>query len=198
VATGEVSRIINTLINPISNDDYVIILSKWSIMKKFLISILTVIVGGAVVVILFLSLAKEGGPKYIYKGNTKREPIAIKAKEYQCSECNMDIADLNYTAELITKDGITYFFDDIGCVVLWLKDHSLKDSKIVTKTLDTNRWVDIKKAYYSRTAPSPMGYGMGAYEHNSSSRISYEEMRLLMLQGKTLHDPFVKKSLLGG
>jgi len=167
-------------------------------MKKILISILTFIVGGAVVVILFLSLAKEGGPKYVYKDNTKREPIEIKAKEYQCSECNMDIEDLNYTAELITKDGVTYFFDDIGCVVLWLKDHSPKDSKIVTKTLDTNRWIDIKRAYYSRTVPSPMGYGMGAYEHNGSGLILYEEMRLLMLQGKTLHDPFVKKSLLGG
>ncbi len=165
-------------------------------MKKFLISFLTVVVGGAIIMILFLSLANQGGPKYVYKGNTDRKPISIKPKEYLCSECNMDVEDLDYEAQIITKDGITYFFDDIGCIVLWLKSHPLKDATVMTKTLDTNKWMDVHEAWYSRTAPSPMGYGMAAYEKKEDGKISYEDMSLLMLQGKTLHDPFVKKSLL--
>jgi len=165
-------------------------------MKKFLISFMSIVLGGVVVVILFLSLAKESGPKYVYKDNTKRVPITIKSKEYQCSECNMDIEHLEYSAELITTDGITYFFDDITCVVLWHKDHKPKDPIIITQTLDTHRWIDIKDAWYTRIANSPMGYGMAAYEHKSDDLISFKEMRLLVLQGKTLHDPFVKKSLL--
>jgi hypothetical protein len=108
----------------------------------------------------------------------------------------MDIEHLQYSAELITKEGNTYFFDDISCVVLWLKDHNPKDPIIVTQTLDTHRWIDIKKAWYTRTASSPMGYGMAAYEHKRDDFILFEEMKLLVLQGKTLHDPFVKKSLL--
>ncbi|SFV63418.1 hypothetical protein MNB_SV-6-615 [hydrothermal vent metagenome] len=165
-------------------------------MKKFLISLLSIALGGAVVVILFLSLAKESGPKYVYKGNTERLPISIKPNEYQCSECNMDIKDLQYSAEIITKDGITYFFDDIACVVLWLKEHKLEDPIIITQTLDTHRWIDVKDAWYTRTASSPMGYGMASYEHKKDKLIPFEEMKLLVLQGKTLHDPFVKKSLL--
>jgi hypothetical protein len=165
-------------------------------MKKFLISFLTVVTGGAVIMILFLSLANQDGPRYIYKGNVSHQPVPLKPKEYQCSECNMDVEDLNYAAQLITDEGLTYFFDDIGCVVLWLKNHTPNKPIILTQTLDTHRWIDAKKAWYTRVAPTPMGYGLAAYEKKKEGLISYEEMKMLMLQGKTLHDPFVKKSLL--
>ncbi|MEA3492299.1 MAG: hypothetical protein U9R27_10410 [Campylobacterota bacterium] len=165
-------------------------------MKKFLISFLTVVIGGAVIMILFVSLAKQDGPRYVYKGNSQQKPIAFKPKEYQCSECNMDVEYMEYAAQIITKDGITYFFDDIGCVVLWLKNRELDGSLIFTQTLDTHRWIDANRAWYTRTASSPMGYGLAAYEEPKEKFVSYEDMRLLMLQGKTLHDPFVKKSLL--
>lgn len=166
-------------------------------MKKLLISFLTIVIGGAIVMILFISLAQQDGPKYVAKGNTTHKPITIKPKEYLCSECNMDVEHLQYQAQIITADGVTYFFDDIGCVVLWLKNHTLEDATIITMTLDTHNWIDVTKAWYTQTASSPMGYGMAAYEHKKESFISYEDMRLLMLQGKTLHDPFVKKTLLG-
>ena len=165
-------------------------------MKKFLISFLTVMTGGAVIMILFLSLANQDGPRYVYKGNVNHQPVPLKPKEYQCSECNMDIEDLNYAAQLITDEGLTYFFDDIGCVVLWLQNHTPDKPIIFTQTLDTHHWMDAKKAWYTRVAPSPMGYGFAAYEKKHEGLIPYNEMKKLVLQGKTLHDPFVKKSLL--
>ena len=165
-------------------------------MKKILMNLLTFAVVIAVIVILLLSLGSEEGGRYVYKGNTAYQAIPIKSKEYQCSECNMDVEDLDYAAQLIAKNGNTYFFDDIGCVVLWLKNHSPDTQIILTKTLDTNQWIDAKKAWYSRIAPSPMGYGFAAVEHKKKNLIEYEEMKLLMLQGKNLHDPFVKKKLL--
>ena len=165
-------------------------------MKKFMISLLSIVLAGAVIVILFLSLAKDSGPRYVYKGNTQRVPISIKPKEYQCSECNMDVEKLVYSAEIITKDGNTYFFDEISCAILWLKENSSKDLKVVTRVVDGDGWVDAESAWYTRTAPTPMGYGMAAYEKKRDGLIPFEEMKLLVLQGKTLQDPFVKKSLL--
>ncbi len=165
-------------------------------MKKFLVSFLTVVIGGAVVMILFVSLANQDGPKFIKRGNTDHKPITIQPKEYQCSECNMDVEDLAYMAEIVREDGVTYFFDDIGCIVLWLETHKLTNPTLLTKTLDTKVWIDANKAWYSRVANSPMGYGFGALEKKKEGLIDYDEMRILMLQGKHLHDPFVKKSLL--
>ena len=133
----------------------------------------------------------------MYKGNTAYQAIPLGTKVYQCSECSMDVEDLEYAAQLISKEGNTYFFDDIGCVVLWLENHSPDTEIILTQTLDTHLWIDAKKAWYSRIAPSPMGYGLAAVENKKEGLITYEEMKLLMLQGKNLHDPFVKKKLLG-
>jgi len=166
-------------------------------VKKILMNLLTFAIVVAVIVILLLSLGSEEGARYVYKGNTAHQAIPIKSKEYQCSECNMDVEELDYAAQLITKEGDTYFYDDIGCVVLWLENHSPDMQIILTQTLDTHQWIDATKAWYSRIAPSPMGYGFAAVEKHKEGLVSYEEMKLLMLQGKHLHDPFIKKKLLG-
>ena len=166
-------------------------------MKKILINILTFVIVIAVIIILLVSFGNSDGNRYVYKGNTEQKVVELKTKEYQCSECSMDIETLEYAAQIIAKNGNTYFFDDIGCVVLWLENHSYSDAKLLSKTLDTKKWIDVKKAWYSRISPSPMGYGFAALENKKDGLIDYEEMRLLMLQGKNLHDPFVKKSLLG-
>ncbi len=160
-------------------------------------NLLTIAIVITVIVILLLSLGTEEGTRYVYKGNTAHQVIPIKSKEYQCIECNMDVEDLKYAAQLISKGGDTYFFDDIGCVVLWLENHSPDTHIILTQTLDTHQWIDATKAWYSRIAPSPMGYGFAAVEKQKEGLIPYEEMKLLMLQGKNLHDPFIKKKLLG-
>ena len=166
-------------------------------MKKILINILTFAIVIAVIVILLVSFGSSDGNRYVHKGNMEYQAVDIKVKEYQCSECSMDVEELDYAAQLIAKNGNTYFYDDIGCVVLWLENHSPDTQIILTKTLDTHLWVDATKAWYSRIAPSPMGYGFAALEHKKEGLVNYEEMKLLMLQGKNLHDPFVKKKLLG-
>ncbi|WP_295421043.1 hypothetical protein [Sulfurovum sp.] len=166
-------------------------------MKKILVNLLTFLIVVAIIVILFLALGSEEGARYVYKGNTAHQAVQIKPKEYQCSECNMDVEKLEYAAQIITENGDTYFFDDIGCVVLWLENHKPDIVKILTQTLDTHHWIDVKKAWYTRISHDPMGYGFAALEVKKEGLIPYEEMKILMLQGKNLHDPFVKKKLLG-
>lgn len=165
-------------------------------MKKILMNILIFTIVVAIIIILLLSFGNSEGSKYVYKGNETYKIIEIQPKEYQCSECNMDIEDLNYTAEVIGKNGDTYFFDDIGCVVLWLEKYKQPIAKIVTQTLDTHLWMDAKKVWYTRIAHDPMGYGFAAAEKKQEGFVAYDEMRRLMLQGKNMHDPFVKKKLL--
>ena len=165
-------------------------------MKNILTNIITVAIVIAVIVILLLSFGSEEGARYVYKGNTAHTAINIKPKEYQCSECNMNIEALSYAAQIISENGNTYFFDDIGCVVLWLKNHTPEIHTILTQTQDTHKWVNAYEGWYIRTAASPMGYGFAAYEKSREGFISYPEMKLLMLQGKNLHDPFIKKKLL--
>ena len=108
----------------------------------------------------------------------------------------MDVKNLDYAVQVVMQNGDTYFFDDIGCMILWLKEHQGDVAKRYVKTLDTKRWIAVEKAYYSRIAPSPMGYGFGAVEASKEGLVSYEKMQALMLKGETLRDPAVKKKLL--
>ena len=174
-----------------------ILYKKWGlVVKNILINIITVVIVIAVILILLFSFGSDEGARYVYKGNTTHSPVSIKAKEYQCSECNMNIESLSYAAQAIAENGNTYFFDDIGCAVLWLKKNGTDIDTIFTQTQDTHQWIDTKKAWYTRTASSPMGYGFAAYEKFQEGFIPYDEMKLFMLQGKNLHDPFIKKKLL--
>jgi len=166
-------------------------------MKKIVINVAVFATVIGILVVLLLSFGSDQGAKYVYKNNKEHKIIQIKPKEYQCSECNMDIENLNYMVELIAQNGNTYFFDDIGCVVLWLKTHTPTDYRVVVKTIDTQKWMDADKVWYSRTSPSPMGYGFAPFEKKREGFVSFDTMKMLMLQGKNLHDPFVKKKLLG-
>jgi nitrous oxide reductase accessory protein NosL len=63
-------------------------------------------------------------------------------------------------------------------------------------TLDTNRWIDATKAFYSTTEQTPMGYGFGAYEHKKDGMIDYETMKYRVLRGETMNNPQYRQILL--
>jgi len=135
--------------------------------------------------------------KKVYKGNIEHKAINIKANEYSCKTCNMLIEHMDYATQAVKKEGETYFFDDIGCMVHWLEKNTDPIVKIYVKTLDIHQWVEAKKANYSRIAPSPMGYGFAAVEMHKEEFISYAKVKQYILSHETLRDPAVRKRLLG-
>jgi hypothetical protein len=135
--------------------------------------------------------------KYILKANSSYQAIDIKAKEYRCSQCKMFVKKLDYATQAVKQNGDTYFFDDIGCMVKWLKNDVKDIVKMYVKSLDTHRWIEVQKAHYSRIAPSPMGYGFAALEKEKEGLISFEEVKTYILNDETLRNPAVKKQLLG-
>ena len=130
--------------------------------------------------------------------NTKKVPLEFEDNKVQCPQCHMFLVGKKYTAQVITKDLKTHFFDDPGCMILWLEKNHI-DPKSVTiwiYTLDTKRWIDAKKAHYSISDFTPMRYGFGAYEHNKEGFIDFDEMRLRMLRGENMTNPKIRKKIL--
>jgi len=143
-----------------------------------------------------MSTKSKENVKRLYKGNHTHEAIDIKANEYSCAKCKMHVKALNYATQAVKENGDTYFFDDIGCMILWLEKNAEGIVSKYVMTLDTHKWIKAEQAHYSRIAPSPMGYGFAAVEASKASLISYDAMKTLMLKGETLRNPAVKKSLL--
>jgi len=134
----------------------------------------------------------------VYVGNTDKKPITIVLNKFQDSDCGMVIDDITYASQVIAPDGKTWFFHDHGGMVHWLENKEFKDDAIIwVMTKDTKRYINGKKAWYSRTDETPMFYGFGAYEKKTDGLIDFKTMFLHMVRGEHLANPLIKKQLLG-
>ena len=131
--------------------------------------------------------------------NSAKVPLEFKDNTVQCPQCHMYLVGKKHTAQIITSDLKTHFFDDVGCAILWLKEQKIEPQTITMWVFsnDTNRYIDAFKAFYSISDETPMHYGFGAYEHKSDDKIGFEQMRLNMLRGETMNDPKIKQHLKG-
>jgi hypothetical protein len=166
-------------------------------MKK-LLPLLGIALFITVVAVLFVSMAKEEAPVTIVTGNTALKPLPIKLGHTNDPQCAMLIKTEQNAVEVVAPDGRTWFFDDPGCMILWLESRPLRDTaKIWVHTIDTDRWVDAREAGYGVTDHTAMHYGFGAREKRCAECIDFETMRLRMLRGENLTNPKIKKKLLG-
>jgi nitrous oxide reductase accessory protein NosL len=166
-------------------------------MKKFM-PVLIILLIVTIIVTLFLSLASTEGMIVIKEGNMKQHPLKMELNKHQDSDCGMVIEDLEYASQVSIKNGKTWFFHDHGGFVNWLKDKEFKDSAVIwVMSRDTNSWVDARKASYSLTENTPMGYGFGAYKNRVDGYVDFETMQLKILRGETMNNPVIRKKLLG-
>jgi len=162
---------------------------------------------GVIVLILFPLLAlcglfwflhvKHQLPTHIT--NKERMPLEFKDNTVTCALCGMYLVGKKHTAQIITSDLKTHFFDDIGCAIVWLKEHKIEPETITFWVFshESNRYIDAQKASYTFTEETPMLYGFVAYESPKEGMIDFQEMRLRMLRGETMSDPKIRQRLKG-
>ena len=123
------------------------------------------------------------------KGNWPEGMVEIKWDRNTCVRCNMVISDRRFAAEMRGGANNTVFmFDDIGCLVFWLRDKADKYSWMTdaatrlwvadseSKSRDEMQWLDPRQAsYVSKT--SPMGYNFGAVGSLQAGGVDFNEMR---------------------
>jgi len=166
-------------------------------MKK-LIPPLIIITMMCIIAVIFISLAKDDQPITVVKNNMQMKALPLKVNFTNDAYCKMLIATEKNSMQVVSPDGKTWFFDDPGCMVLWLEDKSFKeDAKIWVYTIDTNRWIDAKKAWYGVIDQTSMHYGFGARENKIEGTIDFYEMQLRMHRGEHLGNPKIRKMLLG-
>lgn len=89
-----------------------------------------------------------------------------------CKRCIMVISDRKNSVQIINpKNGKKYFFDDIGCMFLWIKEENIKwenNATIWINDISSGKWINAKKAYYDTMNITPMAYGFGAHKEKST------------------------------
>lgn len=96
-----------------------------------------------------------------------RDPVWGKEP---CAHCKMLVGDRHYAAQVVF-DGDRFFFDDVGCMVLWLEKHA---GKPWVHDAATGRWVDARTAAYAPGAATPMDFG---WQLDASGHATFAEVR---------------------
>lgn len=153
-----------------------------------------------IAIIGILVLVKISNQSVLDIDNNEKIALEFKPNKVQCPQCNMFLVEKEHTAQAITIDNKTHFFDDPGCMVLWIEENYKTSEKEIVKwvyALDTKKWIDAQKAFYSINDKTPMNYGFGAYEKTIDNAIDYSEMKLKMLRGENMTNPKIRKKILG-
>lgn len=104
---------------------------------------------------------------FISSCSTKPEPF--KYGKDDCYFCKMGIVDPKFGGEVITKKGKVYKFDDIICMVRYLKSGILKEEKIAQRVIinfeKENDFLDVSKTTFwvNPELRSPMGSNTAAF-----------------------------------
>ena len=109
----------------------------------------------------------------LFTGCEEKNPLAPQEIHWDrdmCVRCKMVISEQNFAAQAINKQTKkAYFFDDIGCVILWFKEENIqwKDQAIIyVAHMHTKEWLDARTAKYTTENITPMAYGFGAHAPN--------------------------------
>ena len=90
----------------------------------------------------------------------------------------MVVSDRHHAVQVINPaNGRSYMYDDIGCLVLWFDDEKIDwapKSKIWITDISTGKWIDARTALYDTHNITPMAYGFGAHENNSTIKAGEE------------------------
>ncbi|SDI99988.1 copper chaperone NosL [Pedobacter sp. ok626] len=121
-----------------------------------------VVMKGKTPVLLFLSLI-------LLMASCSVTPKPIKVGTDACSFCKMGVVDKRFGAEMITKKGKIYKFDDLHCLMEFVKGVTVKNSDVQGMYLvdyeEPHGFIDLQKAFLFKgeTLRSPMRSNIAAF-----------------------------------
>ncbi len=101
-------------------------------------------------------------------------PEPIKTGSDNCYVCKMAISDVRFGAEIVTKKGKVYKFDDVHCIVAYIKTKDIEPGDIkdyyLTNFSGTHQLININTALLlkSEALRSPMAGNVAAFDNADS------------------------------
>ena len=106
--------------------------------------------------------------------NTGPEPLKVGFD--QCYFCKMTISDARFGAEIVTKKGKVYKFDDTHCVLDYLKTKDITSAEIkniyISNYSGSHQLLDVNTALLLKAEElrSPMGGNVAAFDNKDSQQ----------------------------
>ncbi len=127
-------------------------------------------------------------------GDPGAGPQPVKWDRYTCERCRMVLSDRMHAAQIrlpgANGRSKMYFFDDLGCALIWLQDQEDAESpntEIWVTDWRDGHWIDARSAHYLTGQQTPMAYGLGAQEEPAPAAIGFEQARQSILARENGH-----------
>jgi copper chaperone NosL len=110
-------------------------------------------------------------------------PQPIKLGQDACSFCKMSIADNHFGAEMMTKKGKVYKFDDMHCIAGFIKSKEVAKSDIKEIWLvnydEPHNFIPAEKAFLLRSPEfhSPMGANIANFDDESKLKDAVKNIK---------------------
>ena len=106
-------------------------------------------------------------------GNKEYKPKEIVSETDVCKVCNMSIVHKDFAGEIALTNGDYEMFDDIGCLIEFMKGMNEKDlGEAFIKDQSGKEWLNVKTAtyVYDKDIWTPMSYGVIAFKTKDSAK----------------------------
>lgn len=110
-------------------------------------------------------------------------PQPIKLGQDACSFCKMSIADNRFGAEIITKKGKVYKFDDVHCILGFMKANTINNDDIKETWLinfdEPHNFIDAQKAFLLKSSElhSPMGGNVASFTDENKLKEAVQNIK---------------------
>jgi copper chaperone NosL len=126
------------------------------------------------------------------------EPQQINFGKDACDFCKMNIVDARFAAQCMTTKGKSYQFDDIHCLVSFLKNGGVWRNELsgvyFNDFTERNKWIKSDSALLlkSEALRSPMGFNTAAFDSDQERENAMKEFNGEKLKWQDIN-PFEKK-----
>src|SRR5688572_2445216 len=110
------------------------------------------------------------------------EPKPIRYGEDACHHCKMTLMDKKFGAELVTKKGKIYTFDDVNCMLSFYNSSEVTTDefshKLVADFSKPAKLIEADKAFYLKSPEiqSPMISQIAAFENEQDLKAAKDEL----------------------
>jgi copper chaperone NosL len=110
------------------------------------------------------------------------EPEPLRYGEDACHHCRMTLVDKKFGAELVTRKGKVYKFDDVNCMISFYNSgevaHDQFLHKLVVNFSEPANLIEADKAFYLKSTKlqSPMGGQVAAFETDQQMKSGKDQL----------------------
>lgn len=101
-------------------------------------------------------------------------PAPLLPEADECAHCRMSVENEHLAAQLIAADGAALKFDELGCMVDFVKAKGRawpKPRAIFVKDFKTTSWLPLERATLVKsTYPTPMRHGLLAFSSLAAAK----------------------------